>query len=71
MTVKPNNLLNEGEMNGKEVNGKEVNGKEVNGKRNEKENKTIGFDISEFETGIYIIQISADSQSIYRKIVKQ
>tara|TARA_B100000795_G_scaffold106055_1_gene78281 strand:+ start:2370 stop:2492 length:123 start_codon:yes stop_codon:yes gene_type:complete len=40
--VKPNNLLNEGEMNGKEVNGKEVNGKEVNGKRNEKENKTIG-----------------------------
>lgn len=49
----------------------DLQGKRLANKLCAKENKTIGFDISEFETGIYIIQISADSQSIYRKIVKQ
>ena len=49
----------------------DLQGKLLANKLCAKENKTIGFDISEFETGMYLIIISSDKETQALRLIKQ
>ena len=49
----------------------DLQGKRLANKLCSKENKTIGFDISEFETGMYLIKISSDKETKALRLIKQ
>ena len=49
----------------------DLQGKRLANKLCAKENKTIGFDISEFETGMYLIIISSDKETKALRLIKQ
>jgi hypothetical protein len=49
----------------------DLQGKRLANKLCAKENKTIGFDVSEFETGVYLIKISSDTETKALRLIKQ
>jgi PKD repeat protein len=49
----------------------DIQGKRLANKLCAKENKTIAFDISEFETGMYLIKISSDKETKALRLIKQ
>ena len=49
----------------------DLQGKRLANKLSSKENKTIGFDISEFETGMYLIKVSSENEVKSMRLIKQ
>ena len=49
----------------------DLQGKRLANKLCLKENKTIDFDISEFETGMYLIKISSENEVKSIRLIKQ
>jgi hypothetical protein len=49
----------------------DIQGKLLLNKLSSMENKTIAFDISDFETGMYIIKISSDTETKALRLIKQ
>jgi len=64
-------LYFDGQAIGRNIEIFDLQGKRLANKLCAKENKTIGFDISEFETGMYLIIISSDKETKALRLIKQ